>query len=127
MGMEMRAMVALSFMGSIGVLFVILACVLYHNTFWPMFVALPYVLAPIPNCIARRASRDSFSLSTSNPGLDFGNFFTSVFFVSGFAIPMVLAHAGKIAVGAMMLTLAGSLVIFATMILFNRLSHSDDW
>lgn len=61
------------------------------RVWWPFFVVLFYVLAPIPTIIARRYTEDPSS--SSNPCLELAIFITIGFVVSSFALPIVLARA----------------------------------
>ncbi|KAK2580551.1 hypothetical protein KPH14_007683 [Odynerus spinipes] len=88
----LRKLVLLAFAGSIGMTFVILGCALpQYEVWWPFFVVLFYVLAPIPTLIARRYTEDS--TSSSNPCLELAIFLTMGFVVSSFALPIVLARS----------------------------------
>ncbi|CAH0551468.1 unnamed protein product [Brassicogethes aeneus] len=105
---------------------VILACALpqYKKLWWPFFVVLFYILAPIPTLIARRYSENSGG--SSNSCLESAIFITMGFLVSAFALPIVLARASVIAAGACYLTLAGNVVVFATLLGFFLTFDQDD-
>ncbi|KAG8040426.1 hypothetical protein G9C98_002422, partial [Cotesia typhae] len=123
------ALVTLAFAGSIGMTFVILACALpSYQVWWPLFVVLFYVLAPIPTLIARRYTEDSGS--NSNPCLELAIFITMGIVVSSFALPIVLARSpadkGTIEWGACWLTLAGNFVVYLTLLGFFMTFDQDD-
>ncbi|XP_029041055.1 leptin receptor gene-related protein isoform X1 [Osmia bicornis bicornis] len=123
------ALVILAFAGSIGMTFVILGCALpAYKIWWPFFVVLFYVLAPIPTIIARRYTDDYGS--NSNPCLELAIFITMGFVVSSFALPMVLARSPAndpvIHWGACYLTLAGNVVVYLTLVGFFITSDQDD-
>ncbi|KAI9365440.1 vacuolar protein sorting 55 [Zopfochytrium polystomum] len=83
----------------------------------PLLVVLTYVLAPIPNWVAKRVAGGSDFFSEENRGvLETGYFVTSFFVVSGFAIPFVLAHASLISVPAMYMSLIGGILIYLTIL-----------
>ncbi|XP_063994235.1 leptin receptor overlapping transcript-like 1 [Diachasmimorpha longicaudata] len=108
---------------------VILGCALpIYGSWWPLFVILFYVLAPIPTMIARRYTEDSGS--NSNPCLELAIFITMGIVVSSFALPIVLARApadvGTIQPGACFLTLAGNVVVYSTLIGFFMTFDHDD-
>ncbi|CAH0401268.1 unnamed protein product [Chilo suppressalis] len=118
-------LVSLAFTGSIGMTFVILACALpAYNVWWPFFVVLFYVLSPIPTMVARRYS-DSAG-GTNSSCMESAIFVTMGFLISSFALPIVLAHAGTIALGACFLTLAGNVIVYLTILGFFTIFDSDD-
>ncbi|XP_011345550.1 leptin receptor overlapping transcript-like 1 isoform X1 [Ooceraea biroi] len=124
-----KGLVLLAFAGSIGMTFVILGCALpVYKVWWPFFVVLFYILAPIPTIIARRYTDDSGS--TSNPCLELAIFITMGFVVSSFALPIVLARSPAdepvIQWGACYLTLAGNIVVYSTLVGFFITFDQDD-
>ncbi|XP_011299901.1 leptin receptor overlapping transcript-like 1 isoform X1 [Fopius arisanus] len=128
-GLKVIRLVTLAFAGSIGMTFVILGCALpTYASWWPLFVILFYVLAPIPTLIARRYTEDSGS--NSNPCLELAIFITMGIVVSSFALPIVLARApadeGTIKPGACYLTLAGNVVVYSTLVGFFMTFDQDD-
>merc|ERR1719348_1389625 len=85
-----KALVALAFSGSIGLLFLFLACALpQFNNWYPFTVVIFYLLSPIPTLIAKRHSDDS----SSNPCRELAWFLTTGIVVSAFALPIVLSRA----------------------------------
>merc|ERR1711936_1321281 len=85
-----KALVALAFTGSIGLLFLFLACALpQFNNWYPFTVVVFYFLSPIPSLLARRHSDDS----ASNPCRELAYFLTTGIVMSAFALPIVLARA----------------------------------
>merc|ERR1712045_916117 len=85
-----KALVALAFTGSIGLLFLFLACALpQFNNWYPFTVVVFYFLSPIPSLLARRHSDDS----ASNPCRELACFLTTGIVLSAFALPIVLARA----------------------------------
>jgi len=85
------ALVALAFSGSIGLLFLFLACALPQFNNWiPFTVVIFYLISPIPTLIAKRRGEDS---SGSNPCRELAWFLTTGIVVSAFALPIVLARA----------------------------------
>merc|ERR1712114_145831 len=86
-----KALVALAFSGSIGLLFLFLACALpQFNNWYPFTVVVFYLLSPIPTFIAKRYADDSLS---SNPCRELAWFLTTGIVISAFALPIVLARA----------------------------------
>merc|ERR1712061_445221 len=84
-----KALVALAFSGSIGLLFLFLACALpQFNNWYPFTVIIFYLLSPIPSMLARRHSDDS----ASNPCRELAYFLTTGIVISAFALPIVLSR-----------------------------------
>lgn len=70
--------------------------------------ALTFVLAPLPNAVFAHCGNDEFGSSyESSPAVDFGRFLTSLIVVTGFAMPIVLAHSGIINGKACVMSIAG--------------------
>merc|ERR1712102_157171 len=85
-----KALVALAFSGSIGLMFLFLARALpQFNNWYPFTVIIFYLLSPIPSMLARRHSDDS----ASNPCRELAYFLTTGIVMSAFALPIVLARA----------------------------------
>jgi hypothetical protein len=119
-----KTLVTLAFTGSIGMTMIILACGLpQYKLWWPFFVVLFYVLAPIPTLLARRYTEHQGS---SNSCLETAIFITMGLIVSAFALPIVLARVAVIQWGACYLTLAGNIVIFITLLGFFLTFDQDD-
>ncbi|XP_029198044.1 leptin receptor overlapping transcript-like 1 isoform X1 [Acropora muricata] len=125
---DVLAIIALSFNGAIGILFVILGCALEgYGTWWPLFVLFFYAFAPVPTIIARRFS-DDFSNTTSNVFKETALFVTAANVVSAFGLPIVFARCSIIEWGAMALVLVGNLFIFVTILAYFLLfCGEDDW
>lgn len=119
------AVILLSFVLAVGFLLIILSCALWQN--WlPLLVgvssyftfsttltneslALTFVLAPLPNALFAHCGGDDFSAAVdegSGP-VDLGRFITSIVVVTGFALPLVLAHSNVIHVGACAMSIIG--------------------
>merc|ERR1711874_309813 len=85
-----KALVGLAFTGSIGLMFLFLACALpQFNNWYPFTVIIFYLLSPIPTMLARRHSDDS----ASNPCRELAYFLTTGIVISAFALPIVLSRA----------------------------------
>ena len=70
--------------------------------------ALTFVLAPLPNAIFARCGGDDFSTEYDGSGpVDLGRFITATVVVTGFALPLVLAHSEVITKGACVMSIAG--------------------
>jgi len=114
----LKTIILLSFVLAVSFLLVILSCALWAN--WlPLLTALIFVLAPLPNFICSRLATDSFSEDYTSGPVDFGHFVTSIFVVSGVALPAVLAHAGVIAVTAAWMSAIGGAIGYGTMLTYS--------
>ncbi|XP_050295397.1 leptin receptor gene-related protein [Anthonomus grandis grandis] len=103
---------------------VILACALpQYAVWWPFFVVLFYILAPIPTLMAKRYNDHSGS---SNSCLETAIFITMGILVCSFALPIVLARGNIIHWSACGLTLAGNIIVYATLLGFFLAFESDD-
>ncbi|XP_008572197.1 PREDICTED: leptin receptor gene-related protein isoform X2 [Galeopterus variegatus] len=108
-----KALVALSFSGAIGLTFLMLGCALEdYGVYWPLFVLIFHAISPIPHFIAKRVAYDSDA--TSSACRELAYFFTTGIVVSAFGFPVILARVAVIKWGACGLVLAGNAVIFLT-------------
>ncbi|BGP13003.1 hypothetical protein JCM10213_007993 [Rhodosporidiobolus nylandii] len=116
----LKTIIFLSFVLAVSFLLVILSCALWSN--WlPLLTAVIFALAPLPNFLCTRcAANDEFSAEYSSGPVDFGHFLTSIFLVSGVALPYVLAHAGVIATTAAWMSALGGAVGYGTMITYSH-------
>jgi len=129
MAAGLKTIIVLSFILAIGFLLVILSSALFQN-YLPLLVVATYVVAPLPNYICGRwANTNDFT--TENDGsavVDFGRFFTGFLVVMGIALPVMLFHCGVIAMAAMIMSIAGGLLIYGTMISFSMFFQDEnDW
>ena len=73
-----------------------------------MTIALTFVLAPLPNALSASCGGDEFSADYDGPARgDLVRFITSIFVVTGFAFPLVLAHSEVIRPGACAMSIIG--------------------
>ncbi len=71
-------------------------------------VALIFVLAPLPNWLFSHCGGDDFTTDYEGSGpIDLGRFITSTVVVTGFALPLVLAHSEIIRPGACAMSIIG--------------------
>lgn len=78
------------------------------------------MLAPAPNAIgARCAGVDDFSADYSSGCVDFAQFVTSIFLVTGVAMPLVLAHAGVLHHMAAYMSIAGGALVYGTIRVYS--------
>ncbi|CAO3572064.1 unnamed protein product [Mortierella alpina] len=103
-----------------------MSCALYGN-WWPLFVVATYVLAPLPNAIfGRCAGRDDPMSDYQGGFADAGYFLTGLMIITGFCLPVVLAHAQVITVPAMVMSISGGLLIYGTIISYSRFFAEED-
>ncbi|XP_069835513.1 leptin receptor gene-related protein [Dendropsophus ebraccatus] len=122
-----KALVALSFSGAIGLTFLMLGCALEtYKSYWPLFVLIFYFISPIPYLIATRVSDDTDAASSACKELAY--FFTTGIVVSAYGLPIILARISVILWGACGLVLAGNTVIFVTILgFFLVFGRGDDF
>jgi hypothetical protein len=73
------------------------------------WTALTFVVAPLPNALFSHCGGEDFSADVvegSGP-IDLGRFITAFIVVTGFALPLVLAHSEIIKPGASIMSLIG--------------------
>ncbi|XP_055356317.1 leptin receptor overlapping transcript-like 1 [Paramacrobiotus metropolitanus] len=128
--METRfsALVCLAFCGSIGLMFLFLACALpSYGVWWPFFVVFFYVFAPVPIAIAKRyVDGGAGSGGSVNSAIDVAVFIVACIVVSAFGLPLILARAEQIKWGAAALVEAGNVVIFLTMLAYFLVFSNED-
>ncbi|XP_050078823.1 leptin receptor overlapping transcript-like 1 [Anopheles maculipalpis] len=112
----------LAMLGSIGMTMIILACALpTYNLWWPIFCVLFYILCPLPTQIAKRGP------NSDDPSRSAHAMFATIGIVmSSFALPIVLARAEVIQWGACLLTLAGNVVAYTTILAYYFGFESSD-
>jgi len=122
-----KALVLLAFLGSVGMTLVVLGCALYGPSWWPFFVTIFYVLAPLPTMIARRYQDD---VGSSNACKELALFLTAGIVISAYGLPIILSRAPfdapVIQLGACLLVLFGNTVVFLTILGFFIAFDSDD-
>ena len=131
MANSVKTLILLAFAGALGIMFMVLACALpQYNNWWPFFVIVFYILAPLPYTIARRYSEDT---GTGNACTELAVFLTSGIVISAFGLPIVLAHAPVdapvIQWGACALVFTGNIIMFLTILGFFVAfdSEADSW
>ncbi|KAJ1956969.1 Vacuolar protein sorting-associated protein 55 [Dispira parvispora] len=123
---NIHVIVALSLCLALGFLLAILSCALYGN-WWPLVVVFTYCLAPVPNAIFGRVnSSDPLADDSTGGAADVGRFITAIFIVSGFGLPLVLAHADIITHAAMVMSVCGGLLVYGTIIVYLYIFGRQD-
>jgi len=72
--------------------------------------ALTFVVAPLPNALFSHCGAEDFSTDydgESSGPIDLGRFITAFIVVTGFSLPLVLAHSEIIKPGASIMSLIG--------------------
>jgi len=145
----LTAVTLLSFVLAVGFLLIILSCALWQN--WlPLLVGMPqnltvnnfdittdslnahglsaltFVLAPLPNALFSHCGSDEFAGGYEGSGpIDLGRFITSMVVVTGFALPIVLAHSEVIHPSACTMSIIGGgyvIILIGLMTLLTLLS-----
>ena len=80
---------------------------------------MTFVLAPLPNALFPHCGSNDFSAESSGL-VDLGRFITSIIVVTGFAFPIVLAHAEVIRMGACVTSIVGGGWAFSLLPSFIR-------
>ncbi|TPX39017.1 hypothetical protein SeMB42_g06514 [Synchytrium endobioticum] len=110
-----NSIMLLAFLLATGILLVILSCALFAN--WlPLIVIATWLLAPLPNVVAKKVAGSDSILGETRGVLESGYFATSLLVISGFSLPIVLNHAEKIIFPAMMLSVFGGILIYSTIL-----------
>ncbi|KAJ3489075.1 hypothetical protein NLI96_g2385 [Meripilus lineatus] len=125
MAAGIKTVILLSFVLAVGFLMIILSCALWSN--WlPLLVAFTFVLAPLPNAIFSRCGSDDFSTEEGSGPVDLGRFITSIIVVTGFALPLVLAHSEVIAPTACGMSIVGGSLVYGTILAYTRTFRQDE-
>jgi len=119
MAAGLKTVILLSFVLAVGFLMIILSCALFQN--WlPLLVALIFVLAPLPNALFSHCGSDDFSGEHEGSGpVDLGRFITSIFVVTGFALPIILAHSEVIRMPASVMSIVGGGLVYGTILAYS--------
>ncbi|KFD51023.1 hypothetical protein M514_08064 [Trichuris suis] len=124
-----KALIGLAFAGCVGLLFLVLGCALPMYNWYPLFVIIFYVLAPVPLTLAGRY-QERASTGSAASCQDFALFLTAGIIVSAFSLPVVLArspaNAPAIHWGACGFTLAGNIVCFLTIAAYFYIHQDED-
>lgn len=104
-----------------GFLLIILSGSLYNN-WYPLYVVLVFLLAPLPNMLSSSNDHYDDFLGSGAGGIgnnaDFAKFVTGMLVFSGVLIPIVFNHCGLIRDTAMYMSLSGGALIYLSIVLF---------
>ncbi|KAI0054099.1 vacuolar protein sorting 55 [Auriscalpium vulgare] len=127
MAAGLKTVILLSFVLAVGFLMIILSCALWSN--WlPLLVALTFVVAPLPNALFAHCGGDDFStdIGESSGPVDLGRFITAIIVVTGFALPLILAHSEIIHPGASVMSIIGGGLVYGTILAYSAAFKQDD-
>jgi len=128
MAASIRTVVFLAMVLAVGFLMIILSCVLWGN--WlPLLVALTFVLAPLPNALFSHCGSDEFAANydgASSGPVDLGRFITAMIVTSGFALPIVLAHAQIIHNTACVMSILGGGLVYGTILAYSAAFNQEE-
>eukprot|EP00294_Goniomonas_avonlea_P017444 CAMPEP_0114568482 /NCGR_PEP_ID=MMETSP0114-20121206/16081_1 /TAXON_ID=31324 /ORGANISM="Goniomonas sp, Strain m" /LENGTH=134 /DNA_ID=CAMNT_0001755227 /DNA_START=40 /DNA_END=444 /DNA_ORIENTATION=- len=115
MAINVREVVVLGILTSLGLLLTILACVLptpgdIGPNWWPIFTVLSWILAPFP--VLLLGGKGNFG--EASQWMYWGYFTTGWLVAASFGIPAVLAHVQTIGMGNMAMTLAACVIVYGT-------------
>ncbi|KAI0093924.1 vacuolar protein sorting 55 protein [Irpex rosettiformis] len=121
-----KTVILLAFILAVGFLMIILSCALWGN--WlPILVALIFVLAPLPNWLFSHCGGDDFTTDYEGSGpIDLGRFLTSTVVMTGFALPLVLAHSEIIRPGACAMSIIGGSLVYGTILAYSATFKEED-
>jgi len=127
MAAGLKTVILLSFVLAVGFLMIILSCALWSN--WlPLFVALTFIVAPLPNALFSHCGGEEFSTDYNEGSgpMDIGRFVTAFIVVTGFALPLVLAHSEIIKPGASIMSLIGGGLVYGTIMAYTAAFRQED-
>jgi len=120
---NLKIMLALAFALSLGLLCNIIAGAVWNN-WWPLVIVIFYFVAPIPDFICSRCGQnDPLDISGRN-FKDLGYFLTGVLVIGGFGLPSVLAHNDVINIYALILSLGGGVIVYASLVVYIHFFHN---
>ncbi|THH33842.1 hypothetical protein EUX98_g251 [Antrodiella citrinella] len=84
-------------------------------------------MAPLPNAIFAHCGGDDFSTDDEGSGpVDLGRFITSTIVVTGFALPLVLAHSEIIKPAACAMSIVGGALVYGTILAYTAAFREED-
>ncbi|KAG8891815.1 Vacuolar protein sorting-associated protein 55, partial [Tulasnella sp. 403] len=89
---------------------------------------LTFVMAPLPNAIfSHCGSADDFASSddAGSAAVDLGRFITSIIVVTGFALPIALAHSEVIQTNAAIMSIFGGGCVYGTILAYSAVFKQD--
>lgn len=120
---EAAALLIMATALAVGVLLILVASVTYGN-YWPLFTIATHGFALMFPMLC-----DGYNEIGEDDGDDLflrdckliGWFMLAVFFMSGYALPIVMYHSGQIPTPVIYLVIAGGTLVWVSIMLFMRL------
>ena len=131
MGLNLKGLVVLSFLATVGIALLVLGCSLSDYNWWPIFVVIFYVLAPLPIIISRKCVPDMvMSDPYNNRCFELSTFLTAVIVISAYGLPAMMAHtplsAPLIKWSSAAFIFSGNTLIFTTIYVLVRLIMAEE-
>lgn len=122
----LKTIIALSFVLACGFLLVILSCALWNN-FLPLVPTTFFLLAPLPNAIARKLAGGEDYIVDNDGGdgsatasIDFAHWVTGFMLTSALGMPAQLAHVGLVTTPAAVMGVLGGALIYGSIVVYGR-------
>lgn len=93
-------------------------------------VVATFLLAPLPNVICGKIAQSTdYMDDQTSASIDFGQFLTGFLVLSGFAMPIALAHVKVITDAACVMSIIGGVLIYGSIIVYGRFFNNvgDDF
>ncbi|KAL6057271.1 Vacuolar protein sorting-associated protein 55 [Balamuthia mandrillaris] len=110
---------------ALGLTMNLVACILWKN-WYPIIVAVVFLLAPLPNIIFHACTEPDTMAFIEGPQKnwqDMGYFLTGFLLVFGIGLPLIFIHATIIEVLPMVLCLIGGLVTYSSIETYVQFFH----
>lgn len=125
---KLLVILILGFLECAGLGLLIIACALKvdGDTYWFLLCdIIAFILAPIPQILCSRVSRDDLFGGGNRGWPNAGAFLTAIIVLSAFGYPIVLFHADAIELQPFLLSMAAALVTDATSFAFVWVLKKD--
>ena len=107
--------------------FIVWICLVLHIIFLLcMYVVIFYLMAPFPLGIVRCLINREFLEEGGKVALEIAYFVSACIVISGFGLPLVLAHSGVIPILSGVIACIGNLFMFGTVYSYFIFFRSDD-
>lgn len=120
----LNKIIGLSIILSMGFLLVILAAI--YGNWYPIIIGIIFLMAHLPVAITKAITSSSDyefnfdpNANNANVVIEFGQFLSAFFIVSGIYLPILLHHSLILNQFAMILTIVGGCLIYGTVYTFS--------